>query len=131
MAYRASATISIPVNTGIEIIVPTLIEEGLGQFAKTGSVFVNGEERDLLSGFVVENEDVGTIVPINNHPDGLAVKYIHKMNAQNRVFFYTSTNDKHIIDIITIPIHDHSSIYQGGPAFGTYASDYKETTEGG
>jgi hypothetical protein len=32
------------------------------------------------------------------------------------------------IDIIAVPIHDHSSIVAGGPAYGTYFTDDETIT---
>lgn len=78
------------------------------------------EDRELLQGYVVQNEDVGSIEPVTGKP---AVIYIHNKFGSNKIFFYSRTGEVAIVDIIAVPIHDHSSIVAGGPAFGTYFTD--------
>jgi hypothetical protein len=81
----------------------------------------------LINGFVVDNPDVGTIEPVEGEP---AVIYTHKKFAQNKIIFYALTGEQGEVDVIAVPIHDHSSIVTGGPAYGTYFTD-DETVDGG
>ena len=94
---------------------------GEGYFPKEGTVIIDGETRTLTRGFVVENEDVGTIVP--SDAAEVAVVYTHKKPEENTVWFFAATGEKGVCTIGHVPIHDHSSIVQGGPAYGTYFND--------
>lgn len=69
----------------------------------------------------VEDEDIGRITKV--YDDGVAVNYTHKKFGQNRVIFTNRYGEFSYVDIISVPIHDHSSIVQGGPAYGTYFVD--------
>lgn len=77
-------------------------------------------KRTLINGFAVQYEDVGTIEAVPNEP---AVIYTHKKFGLNKVFFFARTGEISVVDVIAVPIHDHSSILSGGPAFGSYFSD--------
>ena len=123
-------TISIPAGMYVEIEAPVIRELGVGPFPKDQSetVLVNGQVREHINGFVSEYEDIGIIEDIPG--ESLKVKYTQLKNGENRVYFFSDNGDKAVVDIISIPIHDHSSIYQGGPAFGTYKSDYEVEDNG-
>lgn len=77
-------------------------------------------KRTLVNGFAVQYDDVGSIEAVPNEP---AVIYTHKKFGLNKVFFFARTGEISVVDIIAVPIHDHSSILTGGPAYGTYFSD--------
>ena len=83
----------------------------------------NGVDKPLINGFYVENDDVGTIEALDEGL-GFGVLYWHKKPEANVIRYITEipeiTSECHII---SVPIHDHSSIVQGGPAYGTYFSD--------
>jgi hypothetical protein len=82
-----------------------------------------GTDKPLTNGFYVENEDVGTIEALDENL-GFGVLYWHKKPEANIIVYITEIPD--IIaecHVIAVPIHDHSSIVQGGPAYGTYFSD--------
>jgi hypothetical protein len=81
----------------------------------------------LINGFVVDNPDIGSIEE-GETPN--SVIYTHKKFAPNKVFFYANTGEVGELHIISVPIHDHSSIITGGPAYGTYFTD-DETVDGG
>ena len=75
--------------------------------------------------FYVENEDVGEIIeaPV----DKVAITYLHKKAEKNTIWFIERSKLKKAkIDIMAVPIHDHSTIVQGGPAYGTYFTDSEE-----
>ena len=83
------------------------------------------EDASLVNGFYVDNEDVGTIEAVAGEP---AIQYTHKKFSENYITFYAATEEIGKIFVSAIPIHDHSSIVTGGPAYGTYFAD-DETTE--
>jgi outer membrane receptor for ferrienterochelin and colicin len=87
------------------------------------------EERELVHGFVMDNEDVGDFTPVN---DEVAVYYTHKKFSENVITFYSRHSDSiGKIFITAVPIHDHSSIVTGGPAYGTYFTDDETSDTGG
>jgi len=76
--------------------------------------------KELVNGFAVQYEDVGIITAVNNEP---AVKYTHNKFGLNKIYFFARTGEIGVVDVIAVPIHDHSSVVTGGPAFGTYFTD--------
>lgn len=76
--------------------------------------------QELINGFYVENPKVGTITAVANEP---AVTYTHKRFDSNKIIFKALTTEELVLDVISVPIHDHSSIVTGGPAYGTYFAD--------
>jgi len=89
----------------------------------------DGEYKDeaLLNGYTVEDEDIGTI-EAGKEPNSII--YTHKKFAHNKITYYAKTGEIGEVDIIAVPVHDHSSIVTGGPAYGTYFTD-DETVDGG
>ena len=75
----------------------------------------------VIRGFVLEDTDIGDIVATSDNE--LAVTYTHRKAKENAIWFFTHNEKRCLINIVSVPIHDHSSIVQGGPAFGTYFSD--------
>lgn len=73
-----------------------------------------------LNGFVVDNPIVGDITEVSKEP---AVIYKHMRFEFNGITFYALTGEKGRVNIMSVPIHDHSSIVAGGPAYGTFFSD--------
>ena len=128
MAFNA-ATISIPAGHYVDISVPVFPKEGQGAFPKKSedTVKIHGENREHIYGFVSEDELVGTITKLNEAM--LKVRYTHLQSRENRIHFFTANNEQHIISIISIPIHTHGSIEQGGPAYGTYMADVVKEKE--
>jgi len=79
------------------------------------------------NGFLVENKEVGDIEAVPNEP---AVIYTHKKYEQNKiVFFGRNPEETCTVNVISVPIHDHSSIVTGGPAYATYFTDDETVTE--
>ncbi len=119
-----STTLSMTQGTYIDISMPSDTNLGSGEFKRPAEdlVQLGGEPKPHVLGFVSEFPNVGTIEEVTEHPD-IKVRYTHKASRANRIFFFTADNDQHTISIVAMPIHDHSSIYQGGPAYGTYAYD--------
>ena len=101
-------------------------EHGFGDFAKMDTFRVtSGRTVDLslTNGFYVEDEDVGTIERV---PNKAAVVYTHKKPEPNTIWFIAASgagSRRGAVNVVSVPIHDHSSIVQGGPAYGTYFSD--------
>lgn len=131
MAAGTSTTLSMTQGTYIEISVPVDQESGQGEFMRPEEDKVNfgGESKSHILGFISEFESVGTVEEIQG--TALKIKYTHLQSKPNRVIFFSVDNDQHTISIVAMPIHDHSSMYQGGPAYGTYAYDKPVEEEDG
>ena len=116
------ARLAIYLTAGMKATLKVPIDpfSNSGFFAMSGTVNVNGTDRTLINGFVVINDTVGKLEPIANQP---SVSYIHQKPEKNEIRFYARTGEVGFVDIVAVPIHDHSSIIQGGPAYGTYFSD--------
>jgi hypothetical protein len=82
---------------------------------------VGPNQSALIRGFVAENTDVGNIVPTTE--EEAAVVYTHNKPFANAIWFFSRTEEIGLVKIISVPIHDHSTIIHGGPAYGTYFDD--------
>ena len=80
----------------------------------------------LINGFSVANSKVGSITKVSGEP---AVIYKHNKFEANTITFYALTGEKGRVEITSVPIHDHSSIVAGGPAYGSYYSDDQTVTK--
>lgn len=78
----------------------------------------------LTRGFAVENRDVGEIIATDTEEP--AVIYKHKQPYGNAIWFFARTGERGLVKVISVPIHDHSTIVHGGPAYGTYFDDDSE-----
>jgi hypothetical protein len=76
---------------------------------------------ELKRGFVVENKDVGNIDETDE--EEAAVIYHHKQPYPNAIWFWARTGERGLVKVVSVPIHDHSTIVHGGPAYGTYFDD--------
>lgn len=72
-------------------------------------------------GFIVEDDNVGSILPTDSQE--AAVIYTHKKPYENAIWFFAATRERGLVKVISVPIHDHSTIIHGGPAYGTYFND--------
>lgn len=93
-------------------------------FVKTSNIthrYSDGSTKSvsLINGFVVDNENVGKLIA----EDGPSVIYKHNRFEYNIITFYALTGEKGRVYVMSVPVHDHSSIVTGGPAYGTYFSD--------
>ena len=90
---------------------------------KAGELVINGVTHKVTNGFFVENEEVGEIT--KELTDGkFGVEYWHKKPEENSIWFISADPAVRVLfSVLAVPIHDHSSIVQGGPAYGTYFSD--------
>ena len=109
-------------------IKSTLTEmNNMGYFPRQVNVTLYGDDRPVKRGFVVKDIDVGDIEETSENE--VAVIYTHKRPEKNEIWFFALTGERGLIEVISVPIHDHSSIMQGGPAYGTYFSDDIEAGE--
>lgn len=74
----------------------------------------------LINGFFLVDETSGILTPGSGNS---SATYVHTKFSKNRIVFVSVNKDIATLDIIAAPIHDHSSVLTGGPAFGTYFSD--------
>jgi len=107
----------------IRLKVPIDPENGHGFYPRIDDVVIdfNNTSVKLTTGFRIEKDDVGTLTETTEQET--SVKYTHNKPENNRIWFYALTGETIIVDVISVPIHDHSSIVRGGPAYGTYFSD--------
>ena len=120
-----STSIHLLAGMQAKIEAPINFLLGHGWFIQKSKVNFNGEDVTPTNGFIVEHSDVGTIDPVSNEP---AVIYTHKKAEENAVWFFAKTGEIAVCHILAVPIHDHSSVVQGGPAYGTYFSDDEHMT---
>lgn len=102
----------------IEAMKAYISPDSTGKFPGNGGAFV---DLPLIRGFAVLYPDVGTITVSDD--EAPSVKYTHKKFSPNKIYFMSRTGEMGIVDVISVPIHDHSSIVTGGPAYGTYFTD--------
>jgi hypothetical protein len=112
----------------IEIEVPVETTRPSGFFAMPDSRIdiskffgVINSASSPKKGFVVEDSTVGELTSKDT-----SVIYTHKKAQKNTIWFFALSGETGTVDIISVPIHDHGSIVQGGPAYGTYFSDDEE-----
>ena len=110
--------------------IPTTLANDGGFSPLKEPVQLNGTSRTLANGFVVEDEIVGKID--KPHDDKVAIDYKHLLPASNVIWFYSYTGERVRMAATPMLVHDHATISQGGPAYGTYFSYVDDTTtEGG
>lgn len=111
---------------GMTVEVGIVIETAEGEFGSGAFITpsttkqYNGKTYSLVNGFGLENEKVGVLEPVADKP---AVLYTHNKPEKNTIYFWSYEERMSSISIIGVPIHDHSSIIQGGPAFGSFFTD--------
>lgn len=120
-----STSIHLLAGMQAKIEAPLDLLLGYGWFVEDGEIYFKGEKTSPTNGFIVEYDDVGTIEPVPNEP---AIIYKHKKAEENSVWFFAKTGEIAVCHILAVPIHDHSSVVQGGPAYGTYFSDDEHET---
>ncbi len=116
-----SVSVYLLAGMQIKLTVPDYPELGDSWFSREDPLKIDADtEQEFTNGFYVEDEKVGEITAVQGEA---AVIYKHKRAEKNRVWWYTPTGEKCVVIVDSVPIHDHSSIVQGGPAYGTYFSD--------
>jgi len=126
-----STSINLAVGEEVQLDIPNDYKSGKGWFARggeKGTIRYLGKERDLLRGFMVENDNIGEIRP-NPNKNAASVIYLQKLSGENRIYFFAETGEMAVCNITQIPVHDHSSIMQGGPAYATYYTNVEEQTK--
>jgi len=99
-------------------VVPN--SRGIGFFAwPFPSIQFKGKTFDLLKGFGLDDTSVGSIAAAGP----IGVVYTHAAPEKNSIYFFALTGEMGQVDIVAVPVHDHSSIVQGGPAYATYFND--------
>jgi hypothetical protein len=134
MEGQSSYTLSIQAGTSIKIRVPIDLKFGTGFFPSTEDhIYMDGKELRILNGFAVLNEDVGILskVPNSLKTGDPEIMYQQLKQKENKIYFFSDNRIYQTVDILNIPLHDHSSIVQGGPAFGTYFIDYDQSDVNG
>lgn len=123
-AIRGTAIYLLP-GMSERLEVPVSSITGSGWFSATEipvGFFSNPDSiSDIVRGFVVEDATVGTIVSTDTTE--AAVIYTHKRPYKNSIWFFALTGEYGLVDVVAVPIHDHSSIVTGGPALATYFDD--------
>lgn len=120
------STINLIPGMKADIGIKTDLAEGgrgMGAFAYLKpKVKHQGVEYDVINGWIVEDNKVGTIEANGTKP---SVIYTHKKPEKNALYFFNHRGSMVCaVYVITVPIHDHSSIAGGGgPALATYFSD--------
>ena len=125
MSRQGDKTVHLAVGDSLQCIVPIIHEIGEGWFPKQGNVYFTGasgdtNKRTLVSGWCIENTSVGILTEMS---DKVGVIYTHNYPMIQYIYFFAASGENGVISIVPAPIHDHSSITQGGPAFGTYFRD--------
>jgi len=117
------SSITVNMLPGMRIAVNSFVSsiDASGFFAATQAP-MNGGLVPTTNGFVVEDETIGSLSP-GAEGSGASIVYTHHRPLQNTIFFFAETGEIGTVNIINVPVHDHSSIVQGGPAYGTYFSD--------
>ena len=127
MNIDQTLSVSLPAGTSIKIGIPINNKVGYGHFPlQESKVTIDDLELSVINGFAVKDDSVGTLSTLDNDDTYPMIKYTHNKQECNTIYFITNTMKTKSISIVNIPIHDHSSIVQGGPAYGTYFSDYSE-----
>jgi hypothetical protein len=130
-----NSTLSISLSPGMYIDLKIPILDGTtspypnGLYPRSGYIKMGNKQRPLLKGFIVEKEEVGYLLEVDAkflEDQPVQVKYVHVQPLPNRIFFYGMMDINCVVNIVSIPVHDHSTIYTGGPAHGTYYSNYKQ-----
>lgn len=120
--YGSMVSLYLIPGMSVELSIPSA--GGRGFFKPSFDTYSDGEKTyTLLNGFYEESEGtVGTLTASSESK--LAVIYKHNKPEANAIWFIPDdVKSKVLYSVISVPIHDHSSIVQGGPAYGTYFSD--------
>ena len=121
---KVSENNSLNLLVGMKVKIKQFKSDGNG-----GRFILHGKhpitkDQELIRGFGVTYSNVGTITEYKE--DEISVVYEHKQPKENVIWFFALTGEYGILRVSSVPVHDHSSIVQGGPAYGTYFSGYKE-----
>lgn len=117
-----------------------VIECGVGDTVRIchSSNFRAAQDSTLVSGFRLSYPNMGSLSESssggdNSGTDGWNCAEYHHKFAGTQVIEFTedmSRRRSYIQVNGNIPLHDHASISQGGPAYATYYSEIEEDEEG-
>ena len=109
----------------VKLTIPISSNSAVGSFCSRDSVKSwLGADRNVTAGFIVEDDTVGSISPLKDGDESCAgVYYTQKTYGVNKVVYFGTMLEEFTFNIVNIPVHDHSSLAQGGPAHGTYYSE--------
>jgi len=117
----------------IQLKIPVIADRVSGYFAAADNSVdlekffgIGHNASAMVRGFVAEDSRVGKLQA--DPTDPAAIVYTHKRAQKNAIWFFARSGERGVMNIVSVPIHDHSSIVQGGPAYGTYFSDDEEKT---
>jgi hypothetical protein len=126
----SSGGVGATTTTGELVIVPSILVMAPGQsatFVCASGCTAGGDDAYTWSvdtpaaGGIMEGSEVRQALNQGNPASGVVYKQLAFMNNVLRLTD-NSTGYKGKALILTMAIHDHSSIGQGGPAFGVYAT---------
>ena len=92
----------------------------------------DAQDNHKQKGFRVLNTEIGEFTS-DPEDSGICVVYKHNRSGRQIVQYVSrGLGEKYFYAILEgITIHDHASIYQGGPAFATYYAETERIEEGG
>lgn len=133
MMSTGSMTVVVSPGMKLKLTIPVSSDSQIGSFRSTDTTKLwMGEELPMVGGFIVEDENVGNIEPLTGEDAGcVGVYYTQKIYGSNKVVFFGTILEEFTFNMVNVPIHDHSSLAQGGPAHGTYYSEYDIQQTGG
>lgn len=114
-----------PAKKGVKVrlSVPCEPLKGWGEYPIKGDSY--------LSGWKMDNEDAGTITK-DETTTGCSVIYTHTSSNQQNVLTFTASDGRaEFVFFIPTYVHDHSTLEEGGPAYGTYSFIMDEELEEG
>lgn len=126
----SSSSVYLMPGMSIKIKAPINMKNSHGFYPRTDPIPVNyfpdkdpggASAFELTRGFIVEDDTIGVINEYDE--ESLSVVYTHKKPAANAIWFFARTGERALLNVITVPIHDHSTIVHGGPAYGSYFDD--------
>ena len=133
MKITGSMSIVVSPGTKVKLTIPVSSNQPFGSFRLTDTKKAwLGGELDVLNGFIVEDSDAGVLSSLGSDDSAcVGVYYTQKTHSNNKVIYFGAMMEEFTFNMVHIPIHDHSSLVQGGPAFGTYFSEHGIQQTGG
>lgn len=123
--WRIADDVAITLDIGGQLVLKIPVNEngsGSGNFPEKDSAIFKGKTYTLTQGFGISEPTVGKLEATDNK-DCIEIKYTHLQPAGQTICFFGIDGRVSRVNIIRVLIHDHTSIYQGGPAHGTYYSE--------
>ncbi len=110
-----------PIKAGqsLTFSVPCKPEKGWGEFPSPS--------QNAVLGWTMDDPSVGSLTKRSNSEGekGCAVVYQHNSSIKGNVLTFTTADGRqeHVMLVPSLSsVHDHSTLAQGGPAYGTYAA---------